>query len=149
MRKALIIAIAALLVIGVTGVFLTTAFFGHIPIGEPRLKIEFYPQPPWRVRLGDSLEVTVGVANDAWLLAWAEDIRATVFVPEGFTITQTGTKECEIHFGSLHGQDGFGNGFTVRASNIISPGNYTVTIKVSGDNVAEKIFTPQVIVLAL
>jgi len=93
--------------------------------------------------------VSIGVTNDAWFLAWAKDIRATVFVPEGFTISRTGTNECELNFFTLHGGDGLGNVLIIRVSNNISLGNYTITIKVSGENVAEKIFTPQVIVLAL
>jgi len=148
MRKALIIAIAALLVIGVTGVFLAAAFFGHIPVGEPILRIEFYPSPPWQVRAGDSFEVSIGIANDAWLLAWAKAIRVDVFMPEGFTSDVTGTNECEIHFGSLHGGDGLGSGLTITVSNNVSAGNYTITIKVLGENVPEKSFTPQVTVLA-
>jgi hypothetical protein len=148
MRKALIIAIAALLGIDATGVFLAAAFFGHIPVGEPTLRIEFYPPPPWQVRLGNSFEVSIGIANDAWLLAWAKAIRVDVFMPEGFTSDKTGTNECEIHFGSLHGGEGLGRGPTITVSNNVSAGNYTITIKVSGENVPEKTFIPQVTALA-
>ena len=148
MRKALILVIAAILAIGVTGAFLAAAFFGHIPLGEPRLRIEFYPSPPWQVKPGNTFEVSIGIANDAWLLAWAKAIRIAVFMPEGFTSARTGTNECEIHFGTLHGGDGLGNGLTITVSSNVSLGNYTITIKVLGENVPEKIFTPQVIVLA-
>ena len=144
----MILVIAVLLAIGVTGVLFAGAFFGRVPLGEPRLRIEFYPPPPWQVRLGDSFEVSIGIANDAWLLAWAKDVRVEVFMPEGFTSSRTGTNECEINFGTLHGGGGLGWGLTVTVSSNISPGNYTVTIKVLGENVPEKIFTPQVIVLA-
>ena len=148
MRKALILVIAALLAIGVTGVFLAAAFFGHIPLGEPRLRIEFYPPPPWQVRLGNSFEVGIEIANDAWLLAVAKDVRVFVSMPEGFTESVTGTNEREIIFGTLHGQEGLGWTFTVTVSSNVSLGNYAITIKVLGENVPEKIFTPQVIVLA-
>jgi len=145
MRKSLILAIVILLTIG--------AFFGllflQVPLGESRLRIEFYRPPPWQMRPGESLEVSVGVANDAWLLAWAKDVRVTVSVPEGFTLSSTGTNECELNFFTLHGGDGLGNGFTVVASNSISTGNYTITIRVSGENVPEQVHTPQVAVLAL
>jgi len=70
-------------------------------------------------------------------------------VPEGFTISSTGTNECELNFFTLHGGDGLGNGFTAVASNSISTGNYTITIRVSGENVPEQVHTPQVAVLAL
>ncbi len=148
MRKVLILVIAALLAIVVTGVFLAAAFFGRIPLGEPKLRIEFYPVPPWQVRPGNTFEVSMGIANDAWLLAWAKAIRVAVFMPQGFSSARTGTDECEIHFGTLHGGDGLGNGLTVTVSSNVSPGNYTITIKVLGENVSEKVFTPQVIVLA-
>jgi hypothetical protein len=143
-RKVLILITVILSTIAM---FFTLVFL-KVPLGEPRLRIEFYPPPPWQVRPGDSLEVSIGVANDAWLLAWAKDVRVNVFVPEGFTITQTGTNQCELYFFTLHGGDGLGNGFTVRAPNTISPGNYTITIKVTGENVPEKIFTPKVTVAA-
>ena len=148
MRKALILVIAALSAIGVTGVFLAAAFFGHIPLGEPRLRIEFYPPPPWQVRPGNSFEVSIGITNDAWLLASAKDIRVAILMTQGFTESVTGTNEREIRFGTLHGQDGLGWEFTVTVSSNVSPGNYTITIKVLGENVPEKIFTPEVIVLA-
>jgi len=145
MRRSLIIVIVILLTIG--------AFFGlvflQVPLGEPRLRIEFYPPPPWQMRPGESLEVSVGVANDAWLLAWAKDVRVTVSLPEGFTISSTGTNECELNFFTLHGGDGLGNRFTVVASNNVSAGNYTITIRVLGENVPEQVHTPQVVVLAL
>lgn len=144
MRKGLILIIVVLPTIGM---FFTLVFL-KVPLGEPRLGIEFYPTPPWQVRLGDSLEASIGVANYAWLLAWAKDVRVNVFVPEGFPISRTGTNECELNFFTLHGGDGLGNGYTVRVSNNISPGNYTVTIKVYGENVPEKIFTPKVMVVA-
>lgn len=70
-RKALILVIAVLFTIGV---LFTLAFYVRVPLGEPRLRIEFYPPPPWKVRPGDSIEVSIGVANDGWLLAWAKDV---------------------------------------------------------------------------
>jgi len=146
MRKILVLVIVILLAIGVTGGLFTVAFFGHIPLGEPRLRIEFYPPPPWQVRPGDSLEVSIGVSNDAWLLAWAKDVRLIVFMPEGFTSPRTGTNECELNFFTLHGGDGLGNVLTIKVSNDVKPGNYAITVKVTGENVPEQIHTPQVIV---
>jgi len=143
MRKGLILVIVGFLTVGV---FFTLVFL-QVPLGEPDLRMEFYPPPPWQLRPGDSLEVSIGVANDAWLLAWAKDIRVTVFMPEGFTNSRTGTNECELNFFTLHGGDGLGNGFTIIAANNISPGNYTITLKLSGQNVPEKTFTPEVIVV--
>ena len=148
MRKVLIFVVAMLLVVGVTSVLFAIAFFGKFPLGDPRLRIEFYPPPPWQVSPGGSLEVSVGIANDAWLLAWAKGIRVAVLMPEGFTCARTGTNECEINFGTLHGGDGLGSGLTVTVSSNVSSGDYTITIKVIGENVPEKILTPQVIVLA-
>jgi len=145
MRKGFALFIAILLAMGVALVFMVS-FFGQVPLGEPMLRTEFYPPPPWQVRPGDSLEVAIGIANDAWLLAWAKDIRVAVTMPEGFTSSHTGTNQCVIDFGSLHGGDGIGSGLTIRVSSNISHGNYTVTVKVSGQNFPEKIFTPVVTV---
>jgi len=146
MRKGLILVLV-LIVLLIGGVFFTLVFL-HVPLGEPKLRMEFYPPPLWQLRPGDSLEVSVGVANDAWLLAWAKDIRVTVFMPEGFTNSRTGTNECELDFSTLHGGDGLGNGFTIVAANNISLGNYTITLKLSGQNIPEKTFTPEVVVVA-
>ncbi|MFQ6076778.1 MAG: hypothetical protein ACE5Z5_11695 [Candidatus Bathyarchaeia archaeon] len=130
------------------GVLFGAAFFGRTPLGEPRLRIEFYPPPPWQVGSGYSFEVSIGIANDAWLLAWAKNISVVVLMPEGFISSLTGTDECVIYFGSLHGGDGLGGGLTITVSGDVSPGNYTITIRVQGDNVDEKIFTSHVTVLA-
>jgi len=142
MRKALILVIVGLLIIGV---FFTLVFL-KVPLGEPKLRIEFYPQPPWRIQPGDSLDVSLGVANDAWLLAWAKNIHVTVLMPEGFTNSRTGTNECQLDFFTLHGGDGLGNGLPIIAANNIPLGNYTITFKLSGQNVPEKTFTPEIVV---
>jgi len=144
MRKVLILVIVGLLIVGV---FFTLVYL-RVPLGEPKLRMELYPPPPWQLRPGDSLEVAVGVANDAWLLAWAKDIRVTVIMPEGFTDSRTGTRECELRFFTLHGGDGLGNGFTIVAANNISLGNYTITIRLTGQNIPEKTFAPEVVVVA-
>jgi len=143
MRKVFILVIVGLLTVGV---FFTITYL-RVPLGEPKLRMELYPSPPWQLRPGDSLEVAVGVANDAWLLAWAKDIRVTVLMPEGFTDSRTGTRGCELHFFTLHGGDGLGNGFTIVAANNIPSGNYTITIKLTGQNIPEKTFTPEVVVV--
>jgi len=142
MRKGLVL----ILVVVSIGMFFALVFL-KVPLGEPKLRIEFYPLPPWQVRPGDSLEISVGIVNDAWLLAWAKDIHVTVIMPEGFTSSRTGTNECELNFFTLHGGDGLGNGVTIIASKNVKPGNYTITIKVSGENVPEKILTPKVMVV--
>jgi len=144
MRKALIIAIATSIAVG--SLFPLT-FLGCVSLGEPKLRVEFYPLPPWRVRLGDSLEVSIGIANDAWLLARAKDIHAIALMPEDFISSRTGTNECEMYFGTLYGGDGLGNTLVLSVSSNVSPGNYTVTIKVLGENFSEKVFTSQIEVL--
>ena len=140
----MILVIVGLLIVGV---FFTLVYL-RVPLGEPKLRMELYPPPPWQLRPGDSLEVAVGVANDAWLLAWAKDIRVTVIMPEGFTDSRTGTRKCELRFFTLHGGDGLGNGFTIVAANNISLGNYTITIRLTGQNIPEKTFAPEVVVVA-
>ena len=99
------------------------------------------------MRPGDSLEITIGIANDGWLLAWAKNICVTVSMPEGFTNSRTSTNECELNFFTLHGGDGLGNGLTITVSNNVKPSSYTITIKVSGENIQEKTFSPKIIVV--
>lgn len=148
-RRALALVVVAFLAVGITGFILTAVFFARIPLGEPKLRVELYPPPPWQVRPGGSFEVSIGVANDGWLLAWAKDIRMVVTMPAGFSSARTGTNQCELNFFTLHGGDGLGNGINVTVSSNVSPGNYTVTMTVLGENVPEKTLTPQVTVLAL
>jgi len=143
MSKGSILILVGLLTISV---FFTLVFL-KVPLGEPRVRIELYPLSPWQVRPGDSLEISIGIANDAWLLAWAKNIHVTVLMPKGFTDSRTGTNECELNFFTLHGGDGLGNGLTIIVSNDVQPGNYTITIKVSAENVPEKIFTPKTMVV--
>ncbi len=63
--------VVVFLAVGITGFIPTAGFFARIPLGEPILRVKFYPPPPWQVRSGGSFEVGIGVANDGWLLAWA------------------------------------------------------------------------------
>jgi len=94
MRKGFILIIVVLLM----GMFFTLVFL-NVPLGESKLRIEFYPSPPWQIRPGESLEVSIGIANDAWLLAWAKNIRVAVLMPEGFTSSRTGKNECVFGLG--------------------------------------------------
>lgn len=143
-EKGLILITAVLLTIGT---FFTLVFL-KVQLGEPKLRTEFCPPPSWQIGLWGVLEVSIGVVSGAWLLAWAKDIRVTVVTPKGFTISRTGSNECELNFFMLHGGDGFGNGFTTIVSNNIPLGNYTITIKIYGKNVLEKILTPKLMVAA-
>jgi len=63
MRKSLILTIVTLLT---SSIFFALVFL-KVPLGEPKLRIEFYPPPPWQVKPGDSLEVSIGITNHAWL----------------------------------------------------------------------------------
>jgi hypothetical protein len=140
--KGLTLIIVVLLTIGI----ISTLFFLKVPLGEPRLRVEFYPSPPWQMKPGESLELTIGIANDGWLLAWAKNIHVTVSMPEGFINSRTDMNECELDFFTLYGGDGMGNGLTIAVSNSVKPGNYTIIIKVSGENIQEKTFSPKVTV---
>ena len=143
MRKGFTLTIVVLLIVGM---FFTLVFL-KVPLGEPKLRIEFYPSPPWQMRPGESLELSIGIANDGWLLAWAKNIRVAVLMPEGFTSSRTGTNECVLGFFTLHGGDGLGNGLIIIVSNYMKPGNYTITFRVYAENVPEKIFTPTITVV--
>jgi len=146
MRKTLILVAAALLAIAVIGVVFAVAFFGRIQMGEPQLRIELDPTPPWHATPNNTLEVGIEVANDAWLLAFARDVRVIISTPEGFTSLQTGPKEQEIKFGTLHGGQTLRSTFSIKVVSDVPHGNYTLTIRLLGENIRERILTPQVIV---
>lgn len=83
--------------------------------------------------------MSIGIANDDWLFAWAKNIQVAIFVPEGSTCSFSSMKEGMIDLGALHGGGGVGGGFTITVSNNITSENHTITIKVSGDNIPQEI----------
>ena len=135
-KKWIVLIVAVLLAVGLFSV----VYFWPSLTGEPRLRLEFFPPPPWKVKAGDTLEVTVGIPNDG--KDTARGVRLSLLVPEGFTGFIMGTNEKEITIGTIHG---FGHGrasdFVIAVSSGVLPGNYTITVKLSGENVPELVFT--------
>lgn len=120
------------------GVLLAT-FAWPFFFGEPTLRLEYLPQPPWRVKAGGTLQVTVGIPNDG--KGTARGVRLSLLVPEGFTGFFAGTNENEVTIGTIHGGDGKSSDFVISASSSVLPGNYTVQVRLSGENVPEQVFT--------
>jgi len=122
------------------------SFFDVIPLGAPSLKLEFEPTPPWHVRPGNSFRIEIAIANNAWLLAFAKSVRAEVTTLEGFTIVGTNANLWTRNLGTLRGGDRRNDTITVMVSNNVLPRNYTLAVKVLGENAPEQILTPQVVV---
>lgn len=139
MRRNWIILLVVVLV--AIGVF-SAAFFWPFFFGEPRLRLEYFPAPPWKMKAGDTLQVTVGIPNDG--KGTARGIRLSLDVPEGFTGFVAGTNESEIIVGTIHGGDGKSSDFVISASSGVLPGNYTVRVKLAGENVPEQVFTQSI-----
>lgn len=144
MRKVLIQVLGVILTLSL----IVALTYLRVSLGEPKLRIELFPPPPWHMSAVEPFEVSIGVVNDGWLLAWARDVRVSVSMPEGFISSRTGTNECELNFFALHGGDGLGNGLTIIASNNVLAGNYTITIQLYAENVPEEMFNPLIIVPA-
>lgn len=146
MKKALILVIVALLAIGVTGALFAVAFFGYIQLGEPKLKVEFDPNPPWHMESGGTLELNMRIVNSAWLFATAKHVQIVVLAPEDFFVNGTDTDEYNMHFDMFRGGEERNNRLTLTVPHTISSGNYNMTIRVLAENVPEQILTAQIIV---
>jgi len=125
---------------------LAMTFFGAPPLEEPSLKLELEPTPPWHVRLGNSFEVSIEIVNSASSLAEAKGVRAEVTAPEGFVISGTNKTKWNGDFGTLRGGDRRNDTLTVAVSSNVLPGNYNMTIRISGNNVPQQTLTPKVFV---
>jgi len=85
--------------------------------------------------------VTVGIPNDG--MSTARGVRLSLLVPEGFTGSIMGTNEREITIGTIKGRGhGRSSDFVIAVSSGVLPGKYTITVKLSGENVPELVFTP-------
>jgi hypothetical protein len=129
----------------VVGLFFAGTYFWSIPLGEANLRVELSPTPPWQVKQGHTLQLSVKVTNDAWLFSPAKNVRETIVVPENFTVHSSGTDKSTLYLDVLKGGEGQNTPFNITAYNI-SPGNYTLTIQVSADNAVQQTVTGQLIV---
>jgi len=146
MRKIWIFVILALLVVGTVVTPFTAVYLWAIPLGEPELKLEFDPNPPWGpVESGKTLALSINIVNTAWLLAAAKHIHVAVSAPENF-VFGNGTNEYNLYFDLLRGGERQNTTFNLTVPRIISSGNYTVTIRVLAENVPPQNLTAQVIV---
>jgi uncharacterized membrane protein len=140
MRKGWVLFIGAFLV--VTGSIIW--YFGPLIIGEPKLRVDFFPNSPWQVHAGTTLEFMFYIANDGPGIA--REVVFFVRLPEGFTYS--GLSEYERRFSLIHPGDGVSHFFTISISDNVSPGNYTIKIKISGANVPEQNVLPVIMVLS-
>jgi uncharacterized membrane protein len=143
MRK---IWIACIMIPVVVGLFFAGTYFWSIPLGEANLRVELSPTPPWRVKPGQTIQLIVKVINDAWLFSPAKNVRGTIVVPQNFTVHSSGTDKSALYLDVLKGGEGQSTPFNITAAYDISPGNYTLTIKVSADNAVQQSITGKLIV---
>ena len=138
MRKIWIFVI--LLIVG--AVFVAVAvYFWAIPSAEPELRVEF--NDPWHTSPGKTFELDIKIVNDAQESA-AKNVQTLVLAPENFTISRTGTSECNLNFGTLHGGEAVNDTLVLAAPYDASLGDYAITVIVWAENVPEQTFTPQV-----
>jgi len=146
MKRNRKVIVATLFTVMAISSFFVLAFFLPIPLGAPTINVELDRSHPWHVRPGESVQVELGITNDAWLLAAAKDVKATVTTPEGLTVSVTNTNEYQINIGTLRGGDNQNHAFNVTANIGSLPGTYSITIKIYGQNVPQKTLTPQIVV---
>lgn len=131
MRKTLLIAVVTMLII---------ASFGCL--GKPELSIGFAVPPPWEVKQGGTLNVHWWVTNEG--KATANNVHISFSMPESFTDLASGTNKREIIESVIKPSDGKGYISKISVSNETAPGNYTIIVTISGENIPEYSLTPQV-----
>jgi len=146
MKRTWKVVVALLLAVTAISAFFLLAFLLPIPLGDPIIEVEFGQSPPWHVRPGGNVQVELSIVNDAWLLAAAIDVKATVTTSEGLTVSGTNTNEYQISIGTLRGGERLSHAFSVMANISSLPGTYSLAIKISGQNVPMKTLTPKVVV---
>lgn len=137
-RIRLFIILASLL----TCTLLVTIYFWKNLTGEPKLRIDFNPSPPWQMGAGQHLELNITITNEG--NSPAESVNITLTAPHGFTILQSGTHKYSRNLAKL----GVGEkqSITLTVTSIITPGNYTITTIIFAENVPEKSFHHQITV---
>ena len=117
---------------------------GFIPLASPKLIVYFDQSPPEEVHPEDTFEVSIGVVNEGE--GYVRDIYIHLQMPDGFTESVTGTNMREVKGGKLSPHDGFGQSFKITVSNILH-GNFTLTLRITTENVPEQVLTSEVEVL--
>jgi len=121
-----------------------TVYFWTNPMGEPELKIGFNPSPPWHIRLGESLNLTLTIENEG--KTTAKNVNLTLSAPPYFTINQSGTnkyskKLVKLEIGKRQSQP-----ITINVSTEITPGNYTISVTIFAENIPLKSYDYQITV---
>lgn len=146
MKRSRKVIVTTIFTVMATSLFLALAFFLPIPLGAPVIDVELGQTPPLHIRPGESVRLELSIANDAWLLAAAKDAKVTVNTPEGLTVSGTNTNEYQINIGTLRGGESWNCAFNVTANISLLPGTYSATITIFGQNMPQKILTPEVVV---
>lgn len=140
MRKIRIFALILLIM----GAFFAVSYLLAIPLGEPRLKVEFYPNPPWNVMSGETLNLSVSIVNNAWLFAIAKNVHVILLAPESFIVYETGTNEYNLSLNMLRGGERRNNILTLTVPPIVSSISYNMTIRLLAENAPEQILTAEI-----
>lgn len=131
------------IILFIVGAFFAAVYLWKIPSAEPELRVEF--NDPWHTRPGQTFQLNIKIVNDAQE-AVAKNVQALVSAPENFTISRTGTSECNLNFSVLRGGEAVDDTLILAVPFDASLGNYTITVRVWAENVPEQTFTPHVIV---
>jgi hypothetical protein len=121
-----------------------TVYFWTTPSGEPKLKIEFTPTPPWHIWLGQNLALNITIKNEGKALAKNVNINFTA--PTGFIISQSGTNQYNENFAELKEGEIKNQTLTLTIPAIIKPGNYTFTVIFYAENAPKEPYDYQITV---
>jgi hypothetical protein len=124
--------------------FFLTAYLLPISCGDPQLKIEVLPIPPWNATSGQTLSLSIRIVNDAWPLAAAKNVRAAIEAPVFFTIAGTDSSSNILSVNVLRGGEEQDSTFNLTVSNKTPPGDYNTTFTIIADNVPQQTLIAQV-----
>ena len=121
-----------------------TVYFWSNPMGEPELRIGFYPSPPWHVRPGESLHLNLTIRNEGETTA--KNVNLTLSASPYFTINQSGTNKYSKTLAKLEIGKRQSQPITINVLTGITPGNYTISVTIFAENIPLKSYDYQITV---
>ncbi len=140
MRKTQVFVLVAAVVFAL----FTTIYFWSIPSGEPILRIEFNPAPPWHMRPGQNLQINITFKNEG--KASAKNVNFNLTAPTGFVISQSGTNHYNGNFMELKEGEIKNQTLTLSILTTVAPGNYILSVIFYAENAPKESYNYQIIV---
>lgn len=125
-------------------ILLITVYYSAAPKAKPELKIEFNNSPPWIIKPGQNLTLSIAIKNEGKAAAKNVDINFTIST--SFKILQSGTNQFRVKFSEIKPKETKILPITITSTTAITPGNYPFTLIVQADNASQLTFSDKITV---